>query len=112
MGETVTNGVRVFNDSTEVTTGTATIRYVSNDAGVTKWLQDDLASNTSTPNSIDVTHTTNEGFVHDFTVPESLRGLAGAFIVTDPATGADIYSETFSVSAGVSDRGHLSVHLD
>lgn len=106
-GDKVTNGVRLFASSAEVTAGTATIRYAVNDAGTTKWLQDDLSTLSTTFNTIDIAHTANEGFVHDLTIPPAMDGMTGTFTVTDPSTGLDIYSEPFEVgdAGGGGDAG-------
>lgn len=114
VGQSVTNGMRLFDPNSggsEVTSGTATIRYAMNAAGTTKWLQDDLATVSTTFNTIAVAHTANEGFVHKFTVPESMRGLSGTFTVTDPATGLDVYSETFETAGLPDTQEELAIRI-
>ena len=98
VGEEIPNGVRLYDGAgAEVTTGTAAIRYVVLDGADLKWLQDDLTTISTTPNTIAVAHTTGEGFVHKLTVPSGMNGFAGYFAIADPATGRDVYSEEFTV---------------
>ena len=99
VGDFVWNGTPIYDGTgAKVTTGTAPIEYVSVDSdNNTVYLQDDLTTWSTTPNSIDLPYVAAQGaHAHKIQVAGSFRGRQGFWRITDPVSGFQ-ETKTFEV---------------
>lgn len=110
VGSKIWNGAAIYTTAgVKVVSGTATIQYILEVAGVANYLQDDLTTVSATVNTIDISYVGGLGaHAHLLTIPESMRGLRGEMVVLDPTSGFE-YREDFMVSESALASGAGSI---